>query len=113
MKKLAFVLAVLVVMAATVQNPRPGYAAEEWCIGDPILVVTGGDPLMRRDVYDLLTYAVQKGLRTSLTPSATALVTPKNLAKVQDAGSDDTLLNWEKVELPAVLSVLKETPPDW
>ena len=33
-------------------------------IGDPILVVTGGDPLMRRDVYDLLTYAVQKGLRT-------------------------------------------------
>jgi radical SAM protein len=55
-------------------------------IGNPILVVTGGDPLMRRDVYDLLTYAVQKGLRTSLTPSATALVTPKNLAKVRDAG---------------------------
>ena len=23
-------------------------------MGDPILVVTGGDPLMRRDVYDLL-----------------------------------------------------------
>src|SRR3990172_8775256 len=39
-------------------------------IGDPILVVTGGDPLMRRDVCDLLAYAVQKGLRTSLTPSA-------------------------------------------
>ena len=55
-------------------------------LGDPILVVTGGDPLMRRDVYDLLGYAVQKGLRTSLTPSATALVTPKNLAKVRDAG---------------------------
>jgi len=55
-------------------------------IGNPILVVTGGDPLMRRDVYDLLAYAVQKGLRTSLTPSATALVTPKNLAKVRDAG---------------------------
>src|SRR3972149_5343342 len=32
-------------------------------IGNPILVVTGGDPLMRRDVYDLLAYAVQKGLR--------------------------------------------------
>jgi len=56
-------------------------------MGNPILVVTGGDPLMRRDVYDLLTYAaVEKGLRTSLTPSATALVTPKNLAKVHDAG---------------------------
>jgi radical SAM protein len=56
-------------------------------MGNPIMVVTGGDPLMRRDVYDLLAYAaVQKGLRTSLTPSATALVTPKNLAKVRDAG---------------------------
>ncbi len=55
-------------------------------IGNPILVVTGGDPLMRRDVFDLLAYAVQKGLRTSLTPSATALVTPKNLARVRETG---------------------------
>jgi radical SAM protein len=55
-------------------------------LGDPILVITGGDPLMRRDVYELLAYAVDKGLRTSLTPSATALVTPKNLARVREAG---------------------------
>ncbi len=55
-------------------------------IGNPILVVTGGDPLMRRDVYDLLTYAVQKGLRTSLTPSATALATRKNLDRVRETG---------------------------
>lgn len=54
--------------------------------GDPILVVTGGDPLMRRDVFDLLAYAVQKGLRTSLTPTATALVTPRNLKRVREAG---------------------------
>ena len=55
-------------------------------VGDPILVVTGGDPLMRRDVFDLLSYAVSKGLRTSLTPSATALANPKNLARVRDTG---------------------------
>lgn len=55
-------------------------------LGNPILVVTGGDPLMRRDVYDLLAYAVDKGLRTSLAPSATALVTAKNLARVRRAG---------------------------
>jgi len=54
--------------------------------GNPILVVTGGDPLMRRDVFDLLTYAVQKELRTSLTPSATALVTPRNLKRVRETG---------------------------
>ena len=54
--------------------------------GDPILVVTGGDPLMRRDVFDLMSYAVDLGLRTSLTPSATALVTPHNLARARQAG---------------------------
>lgn len=54
--------------------------------GNPILIFTGGDPLMRRDVYDLMAYAVHKGLRTALTPSATALVTPKSLARVREAG---------------------------
>lgn len=30
--------------------------------GNPILVITGGDPMMRRDLYDILAYAVQRGL---------------------------------------------------
>lgn len=55
-------------------------------VGDPILVVTGGDPLMRPDVYDLLRYAVDAGLRTSLTPTATALANARNFARVRDAG---------------------------
>jgi radical SAM protein len=55
-------------------------------IGDPILVVTGGDPLRRPDVYELLKYSVSVGLRTSLAPTASALVTPRNLARVRDAG---------------------------
>ncbi len=54
--------------------------------GDPILVVTGGDPMMRRDLFDILAYAVQRGLRTSLTPTTTRLVTPKALARVREAG---------------------------
>jgi radical SAM protein len=54
--------------------------------GDPILVITGGDPLMRPDVYDVLSYACAAGLRTSLTPSATGRVTQKALQRVRDAG---------------------------
>ena len=54
--------------------------------GDPILVVTGGDPMMRRDLVDILAYAVERGLRTSLTPTTTHLVTPKALARVKEAG---------------------------
>ncbi len=54
--------------------------------GSPILVITGGDPMMRRDLYEILSYAVQQGLRTALTPTTTHLVTPKALARVKEAG---------------------------
>jgi len=54
--------------------------------GSPILVFTGGDPMMRRDLYELIAYATQKGLRCSLTPTATALPTTARLEKVRDAG---------------------------
>ncbi|HEX2987042.1 MAG TPA: TIGR04053 family radical SAM/SPASM domain-containing protein [Chloroflexota bacterium] len=55
-------------------------------MGNPILVVTGGDPLMRRDVFDLIRYGAGKGLRVSLSPSATGLLNEKNLQKAKDAG---------------------------
>ncbi len=54
--------------------------------GDPILVITGGDPMMRRDLHDILEYAVQRGLRTSLTPTTTRLVTQEALVRVKEAG---------------------------
>lgn len=54
--------------------------------GDPILVITGGDPMMRRDLYEIIRYAVQKGLRAALSPTTTRLVTPKALARVKEAG---------------------------
>ena len=55
-------------------------------LGDPILVITGGDPMMRRDLFDILAYAVQKGLRTSLTPTTTRLASAKALARVKESG---------------------------
>src|SRR3989304_5015330 len=54
--------------------------------GDPILVITGGDPMMRRDLFDILSYASGKGLRTSLTPTTTRLVTVERLRRVKEAG---------------------------
>lgn len=55
-------------------------------IGRPILVLTGGDPLMRRDLYELAAYAVSRGLRTALSPSATRLVTPAAIQRLRDVG---------------------------
>jgi radical SAM protein len=54
--------------------------------GSPILIFTGGDPMMRKDLHELIAYATQKGLRCSLTPTATALPTTERLEKVRDAG---------------------------
>ncbi len=54
--------------------------------GNPILIFTGGDPMMRRDLFDLIAYATQKGLRCSLTPTATALPTVDRLEKAKEAG---------------------------
>lgn len=53
---------------------------------NPILIFTGGDPMMRKDLHELIAYATQKGLRCSLTPTATALPTTERLEKVRDAG---------------------------
>jgi AdoMet-dependent heme synthase len=54
--------------------------------GNPILVFTGGDPMMRRDLFDLIAYASDKGLRCSLTPTATALPTIERLQQGKGAG---------------------------
>lgn len=54
--------------------------------GSPILIFTGGDPMMRRDLFDLISYATERGLRCSLTPTATALPTIERLAKAKESG---------------------------
>ncbi|MGB9641094.1 MAG: radical SAM protein, partial [Anaerolineales bacterium] len=52
----------------------------------PILIFTGGDPMMRSDLFDLIEYANLKGLRCSLTPTATALPTLDRLNRARQAG---------------------------
>lgn len=55
-------------------------------LGAPVFVLTGGDPLMRRDFYDLVAYGTRIGLRVSASPSATRLVTPDSMRRAQAAG---------------------------
>jgi len=52
----------------------------------PLLVFTGGDPLKRPDVVDLVRHAAKAGLETAMTPSATPLVTREALRSLRDAG---------------------------
>src|ERR1051325_3822367 len=51
-----------------------------------VFVITGGDPLKRDDVYDMIAYAKSVGLEPSVTPSATPLLTPESIAKMKAHG---------------------------
>lgn len=54
--------------------------------GDPLLVFTGGDPLKREDLYEILARSVRLGIRTAITPSATPLLTRDAIARFRDIG---------------------------
>jgi len=52
----------------------------------PVLVMTGGDPLKRPDLFELIRYATSRDIQVALTPSATALATPEALREAREAG---------------------------
>lgn len=52
----------------------------------PIFVLTGGDPLKRPDIYDLVEHATLKGVRAALTPSATPLLTQAAILELKRRG---------------------------
>jgi radical SAM protein len=52
----------------------------------PLLVLTGGDPLKRKDIFDQVHHAAARGLSVAMTPSATPLVTDDALRRLKDAG---------------------------
>jgi radical SAM protein len=54
--------------------------------GNPLLVLTGGDPLKRADLFDTVRYSVEHGLRTNVTPSATPLLTTEAIDRLKDCG---------------------------
>lgn len=54
--------------------------------GDPLMVFTGGDPLKRPDLFALLERSVALGLRTTVTPSATPLLTNEAVDRIARSG---------------------------
>lgn len=51
-----------------------------------LVVLSGGDPLTRPDLVELVEYGTDLGLRMTLTPSGTASLTPETVDELKDAG---------------------------
>jgi len=53
--------------------------------GAPSVLFSGGEPLMRPDLFDLIEYAVGKGLRTVISTNGT-LISEQTAAKIKERG---------------------------
>lgn len=53
---------------------------------EPILVFSGGDPLERPDLFELVEHATSQGLQTGVTPAPTTALTEEVLDRFADLG---------------------------
>ncbi|MFB6156489.1 MAG: radical SAM protein [Haloferacaceae archaeon] len=58
-----------------------------------LVVLSGGDPLVREDLTDLVAYGDDLGLRMSLTPSGTASLSRERIDALADAGLERMALS--------------------
>ncbi|MFB6156072.1 MAG: TIGR04053 family radical SAM/SPASM domain-containing protein [Haloferacaceae archaeon] len=64
-------------VAAFGDEPGPG----------PVLVFSGGDPLKRPDVFELVSYATDSGVPAAVTPAPTALLDRTAIERFAEAGA--------------------------
>lgn len=81
--------------ANAIQNPLPGELTtaegkklleEISTFGKVVVVFTGGDPLSRSDIFELMDYAKQLGLITSIAPAPSYKLNEDNIRKIKEVG---------------------------
>lgn len=80
--------------ASSKYGPYPGELTTDECFkviddiasfSNPIVIMTGGEPLMRKDVFEIAEYGKKKGLTMVMSPNGT-LLTEDNIRKIIDSG---------------------------
>ena len=80
--------------AAATKGPYPGELETEACfslldqvkeVGTPVIILTGGEPLLRPDIFEIARYGTEKGLRMVMAPNGT-LITEQNAKEMVEAG---------------------------
>jgi heme b synthase len=80
--------------AAASCGPYPGELSTEKCLklideiaamSSPVIILTGGEPLLRPDIFEIASYGTNKGLRMVMATNGT-LVTPAVARKMIESG---------------------------
>lgn len=80
--------------AAAERGPYPGELERQKSLeiidqiarlGNPVVILTGGEPLLREDVFDLARYGTERGLRMVMATNGT-LVTPETAERIRSSG---------------------------
>lgn len=67
-------------------------------MGTPIMILSGGDPLNRPDLEDLVRHGKSRGLRMGTIPAATPNLTRERLQSLRDAGLDQVAFSLDGAE---------------
>lgn len=62
-------------------------------MGTPLIVFSGGDPVSRPDLLELVSEGKRRGLRTATIPAATDALTADLVGRLRDAGLDQLALS--------------------
>jgi radical SAM protein len=62
-------------------------------MGTPILVLSGGDPMSRPDLIELVRHASGRGLRTATIPAATPTLNQQDIVNLKEAGLEQMALS--------------------
>lgn len=80
--------------ASSERGPYPGELTLEECykvlddiasFAKPIMILTGGEPLLREDIFEIASYSSAKGLVTVMAPNGT-LLTRETVRKIKASG---------------------------
>lgn len=69
--------------------------------GSPLMVFTGGDPLKRPDLFDLMSRSVELGLRTNISPSATPLLNSRVIDEFKRLGVARMAISLDGADSPS------------
>lgn len=90
--------------ASAIKEPLPGEVTTEegfrlidqvasFGRPSPTIIFTGGDPMLRKDLFELLSHATKAGVRFALSPAVTPLLNYEALKRIKEAGATSVSLS--------------------